>query len=320
LRRAGRIVIAILVFLLVGELVVRFDQATWFFREYRMMELQNEAHATPLYRAVGDGTFAPADDQWRVMVVGDSYLHGNHVLDDRRFAVRLEAALQAARPRRRVVVLDATVPGANTCTNARTFDELRGGFRPHAVVWGYNADDVYGGCGEAGGAAAPAPPPRTLVSTVRWLQAAAYRLSALLGYVGPTVATELEIRGLVLPGTHTHHQFTRSHRDDFPAWQRSRADLQAVSDTCRVAGVDLLVLNCPDLAMLGHYGPLEDMDARIAAFFNGLGVGYLRGIDLFADGAADDWAVSRYDGHPNGAAHGVLAAGVADVLLRDQRP
>ena len=320
MRRIRRIIIAGLVFLAVGAAVVRFDQATWFFREYRMVELKNEAHATPLMQAVTGGTFRPEPDQWRVMVISDSYLHGNHMMDDERFAVRLELDLQAARPDRRVTVLDGTVPGANTCINARTFRDLKDGFRPHAVVWGYHADDPYGGCDEAGATTQPAPPPRSLVSTVRWLQAATYKLSALLGYVVPTMATELEIRGLVLPGTHTHHQYNRSHDDDFPGWQRSRADLEAVTATCRAEGIRLVVLNCPDLAMLGHYGPLEDMDARIGAFFGGLDVEFLRGADLFTGGAAGDWAVSRYDGHPNGAAHGVLAAGVADVLLEDQRP
>ena len=316
MKSVRRIVIALLVFLLVGEAVVRFDQATWFFREDRMMELTNEAHETPLFRSVTEGTFQPQAGELRVMVIGDSYLHGNHMQDEGRFAVRLERQLQAARPDRTVLVLDATIPGGNTCTNAAAFDEYRATFQPDVLVWGYNSDDPYGGCEDTTGAQpAPAPPPRSFVSTLRWLQAATYKVSALLGYVAPTIATELEIRGVVLPGTHTHHQYTRSHAEDFPGWQRSRLILDEVIGRCRRDGIRLVVLNCPNLAMLGNYGPLEDMDRRIGAYFRAQGVAYIRGVELFEDRPDEDWAVSRYDGHPNGRAHEVLAAGVASLII-----
>jgi hypothetical protein len=259
------------------------------------------------------------------MVIGDSFLHGVGVPDSARFAVRLEELLDAMARERgaRARVLDLTVAGYNTTKNAEMFHRHVAAFAPHAVIWGYYINDVYGvqpaGTGSgavAGSRDTEGRPVREHALTPLWrIQGLAFRSSRLLRYVVSTVSRELKLRGLVIPGTVFHHELTRSHAPDFAFWRNSQATLGGVWATCRANDILVLLLNCPVLKMISHYTLFDDVDARIAAYAAASGIDYLRGIDCFPDRRDRVYAISRYDPHPNEIGHELLARCVAEALM-----
>ncbi|MFO7653520.1 MAG: SGNH/GDSL hydrolase family protein [Candidatus Krumholzibacteriia bacterium] len=326
MRRFARVLLYTLLFFAIGEAVVRFDRATGFFRDETLAIDAAQPAMSEVLSRIESNTFVSDERYLRVMVIGDSYLHGTRMAESDRFSsvLRDRLARRAEVAGRDVVVLDLTVPGYNTFKNAEGFFAYVDSFDPHVVIWAYMINDVY----SRSEAAVPVSPgAATTVQAVpdrrrtdAWQRLfgtvihETYSHVKVLQFSLPTLNRELKLRGIILPGSQFHHEVSRSHDDAFVGWRNSREILTDVAATCRERGTHLAVLICPTLNMLGHYSVFDETDARIAAFWQEHGVTVLRGVEWFEVATGTDFAFSRYDGHPNQAAHAILAENVSACI------
>ena len=60
----------------------------------------------------------------------------------------------------------------------------------------------------------------------------------------------------------------------------------------------------------------ERLQLNIASFFKKYPLTYINGVVPFLCLKSDDFAVSRYDGHPNATAHHIMAEQVYNAMLK----
>lgn len=325
----ARYVFALLIFLGVGEAVVRFDRATLFFGDSRAIRLENRPHTSETLLELQAGTFVPADNQYRVIVLGDSYLHGKGIPESERFVARLKEGLETAgiKPEAEVCILDMTVPGHNTSQNAKRFFEYADRFQPDALVWAYFINDVYvkgkaeadpaGGADKDPGLSATGGADQShdrVQGGLRSFQKKVYENVRLLKFVIPTISKELKLRGVVVPYTQFYHECYRSHEPDYKPWLRTQAMMDEVWQYCSEQEITALVLNCPYLNLLNSYSMFDQVDSRIGDYFGTRDLIYVRGADCFLDFRDRSFSVSKYDSHPNASAHAIFAEVVTRLL------
>jgi hypothetical protein len=315
-----RFLLAICVFALIGEAVLRFDKATLFFRGTRFEAIHESAKPSREISLLDASRFIPDSTCLRVMLLGDSKLYGAGVDLDSVFARHLQRLLFRSEQQNfeKVNVLDVTIPGANTQTNARVFRQHFTAYAPHIVVLGYNYDDVYQTVDSINTTTEVLTPGATTL-TDRWINAfvaaknVVYR-SELLQYAFVNLSLELKIAGVILPGSVMHHMIYRAYDASYPGWQASQAEFGAIADSCRSHALPFMVYLVPQLEVLENHAMFDRVDAILIPALKSAGAQVVRGVEPFLGSRNEDFALSRYDGHPNEAAHRIMARQVAAAI------
>jgi hypothetical protein len=217
-----------------------------------------------------------------------------------------------------VYLLDLTEPGSNTFYNRRAFDQYLRTFSPQVVILAYNHNDVYGDQGDtlrASSTSSLNPPPARVTTTARRdsFQDIVTTARALLGRSHAlTLALvklnmELKLAGVIVPGTEFDHLINRSHAPDYGGWIASQKHLLAIAEACRDRHVTFMVYIVPELEMLPRYSVFTRLDAYLMSYFETIGVRRRNGVEPFLTTRGETFALSRYDGHPNEAAHEMIA-------------
>jgi hypothetical protein len=320
----------VFVFLLIGEGVIRLEQTGIFFASTTVERVHADFlsdHELDMLARARGSTGSPGDV--RIMVLGDSKLRGLGVAPREVASVQLQKILErdCDGGTGRIHVLNLSRAGNNTLQNKLTFLRYYQQFQPHIVILGYNIDDVYGDNDEPGSThrvaatiqksvtavqarRTPADVARSAVSSVRRLLFHSQALQFSLAKAN----MELKLAGVVIPGTEFYHLVHDSHRADYRGWVESRQHLQEITDICRRAHVTLLVYLVPQLEMLPHFGVFKEVDGVVEQFFRSRGVRIIDGVTPFLNSNPADYAISRYDGHPNAKAHALIAKQWADEL------
>lgn len=319
LKRLSRIALIVMLFLGVGEILLRLGQYGRFFQGERHLVVDKNLRDTPELQATRAGTLPMSEGDLRVMVLGDSYIQGGGIKPEATFASRLRALLQGD-PRlsgHRVFVLDASAGGSNSYENRRHYFELVDQFRPHVVFLAYNSNDVYAwgaepaapaAAGRPAGTEAPAPAAAKATGDpwIRSVRRALFQLE-VLKFVLQQTNQQLKLRGIVVPGTEFHHLVRKAYSDGSVPWERSQAPLREMANDSAARGSTLIVYSMPEFNMLQRYEAFDLIDAKLSAFFGSQPVLYIRGAGSFIHQGNTDFALSRYDGHPNATAHEAIA-------------
>jgi hypothetical protein len=323
-----RFAIVLAIFFTVGEAVVRLDRQFLFFHESRYVEVSTQARRSPELEALENGRFVASERELRVMVLGDSKIYGPGVEFRRVFSQQLKAMLSADKslPYENVLVLDLSRGGYNTLMNRLAYFGYVDDFKPHLVILGNNYEDVYGSQD------VPDTPGKSDVNlreqTVKifeqniaddntpLFQQIRDKLyhSSLLEFVMAGLNRELKLHGIIVPGSVFHHLVYKSHRDDYPGWNKAQKHLHDMIADCKNKDIDLIVYSVPELNMLDNYAPYDAVDRKLAAFFERYSVPYVNGVLPFAGMNSSDLALSRYDGHANEKGHRLMAQQVYSVI------
>ncbi len=242
-------------------------------------------------------TLAPRHgDARRVLALGDSYTFGWGVDDgSQTWPARLEAMLDG------VEIFNAGVPGYNTIQEAHLLDELLAQGDVDVVVLAWVMND--------------AEPQHTVVSDPRvryravrsWLlDRAAKAVNVLLG------------RSALPVDEYVHSLDYRAGFARGAVKAREAHDaLRRIVASCRAHGATVVLAILPDFTQpFDDAYPYADIHARVARWAAGLGVPV---VDLLATFRGRDheayWIPG--DGHPNAAAHDVIAATVAPIVASE---
>ncbi len=244
---------------------------------------------------------------YRILFVGDSFTFGEGVGDDEPFPVRVEAALNASSPPRRVQAVNAGVAGYNTKDEVIYLERRWLALDPDLVVITFFLNDAYDDerfaaleMGQAGGHLGynVLIPSRLLRWAVaRWK---GWRL-------GRSVRETYRAQFSGNPAIEGHD------------WRDVQASLIHASELLRQRGVPLVLVIFPELYDLGPDHPFADIYEQVAAFARDHGIPVLNLYPPFASRRAEELWVFVNDHHPNAAAH-ALAADAIVGFLRAQTP
>ena len=235
----------------------------------------------------------------RALVLGDSYTFGWGVGDAEPYPQRAEALLLERGLHAEVI--NAGVPGYNTEQEAFLLDELMPRYRPDMVVLGYVMNDAEPQM------SIPQPPGETYRHAISraWEDSRELVMRRLFG------APEWSSPNKSSPSFNYALGFAEGSRK----WRSSRAALGRIVDTCSRAGVPLLVMILPDFTQWfdARYPNLV-IHRAVATWGGELG---FEVVDVLPNFHGKDhrlfWLPT--DGHPNAAAHEILAGVLRDRLI-----
>ncbi|WP_439152364.1 SGNH/GDSL hydrolase family protein [Winogradskyella sp.] len=322
MKKALHIVVTVAIFLLVGELLIRFN------RSYDLLNdgpkgIEVKVEASQLKAALDANTFTISENQLRIMVLGDSYIHGGGIASKDKFSKKLkEALLQSEQLDVSVYVLDISRPSNNTFDNYQAFLSYQEQFKPQLVFWAYNFNDVLGDFKHRQKPKASIE--KSLKSrkiesqrTPKAIAKQVYSKSQLARYVSTNLQKELKLRGFVLPVGDFHFLVNEGYNDEHLNWKHSKTIIEEVNVTCKMQSAKLMLYKMPEFNLLERPQLFTNVNKRLENFTKTKTILYLNGDNDFAEGDIQQFMISKYDGHPSAYAHKIIADSVAKYIINN---
>lgn len=223
-----------------------------------------------------------------VAIVGDSCAFGWGVEEGATMSDHLERLLDGGSTTgRRFTVVNAGVGNSNTAMElARYLRDVRP-LKPKWVILAFFIND-----------AEPDPTPQSSFLLEH---------SALLAMLGTRVPE------LIAPSPrHDYMEYYGAlYAPGSPTLERFREALQAFGRALREDGIGGTVILIPEMHEPRDYGPFESIYRQVAELAKESGFEVVDASQLFPAGSGEQYWVTKEDPHPNGEAHGILAAALA---------
>ena len=316
---ARKIILGVVLFLLLGEAFVRIDQKFTFLSNNSVVKIVTTIGQTPEYEALTAHTLDTSCNSLRILVLGDSYIHGGGIDFQNNFSQQLKTILGSAYSH--VIVLDVSVPSSNTLDNLNAYRIYEAEFKPDIIILGYNYNDVLGNLDkDTSGRVDKAASIVLKRTNGKKNQSTAKKIydilfqSKLLNYVLTNINEQLKAHGVIIPGTEFDNELT-SYTKDKPNWEKSKLLLAEMISCAKQKGSVVVVMKFPEMNLLDHPTIFEGANKVIAGFFSGFdNVRYISVGDIFKNESPAPYLLSRYDGHPNELAHKKIASFMAEQL------
>lgn len=232
-------------------------------------------------------------------MLGDSYTFGWGVAEAEPYPQRAEALLRERGLHAEVI--NAGVPGYNTEQEAFLLDELMPRYRPDMVVLGYVMNDAEPQMN------VPPAPGGTYRHAASWVWEDTREL-VMRRFAG---AKEWSSPNKSTPSFNYALGFAEGSRK----WRTSRTALGRIAGTCSRSGVPLLVMILPDFTQWfdARYPDLV-IHRAVATWGGELGFEVVDVLPIF-HGKDHRMFWLPTDGHPNAAAHEIVAGILRDRLI-----
>ena len=305
-----------------GEILIRLDEHCGFFQENKVVKMAEELTVSPILEAVEKGDYPIRSDEFRIMVIGDSYINGGGIPKDLAFARRLEEMLpkEATGCFHKISILDVSRPNNNMLDNYLAFEEYQKHFPPHLLILGYNFNDVQGML------EIPVEALETIeaeefnatevnVSPIRKIYDLVYT-SRLLRFVMKQFNIRLKAEGIFLPGSEFYRIIQR-YQSDQEAYQQVQQLIDSIVSRLSESNGHLLFYYMPEINLIEHANVFDQsVIAPASAWISPHPdqATFLNGFDAFAGEKARRYTLSKYDGHANPAGHNQLASFVVPMV------
>jgi len=331
-RKAAQLLIGCIVFMAIGEIIIRLDAAFMFFQSSRIVRFENGIRNSAELTLIENGVFTVLEKDLRVMVLGDSMIQGLGIESEKIFSQQLKLMLSSGMANRysNVYVLDVSCGGNNTLRNKLTYFAYVDQFKPHIVILCYNYDDIYGdqnvrqnnektvsekfetpGTGKRQSLMQTVSGKKNLI--INRVLTLLYN-SQIIEFILRNVNMELKIRGIILPGSEFYHEVYIAYSPEFYGWEKSKNNLKVIIQNCKKRGIELIVYTMPELNMLSNYQVFNKIEKEVSSFFQSSAVIYVNGVTPFIGFNSEDYAISRYDAHPNYKAHNIMAKHLYEII------
>lgn len=318
----------LVLFILVGELVIRLDK--------KYDPLNNAPHKivveideSDVKIAVENGGFSIDSTQFRIMVLGDSYIHGGGINPSQKFSRVLKERLKTLPSiEKEIIILDVSRSSNNTLDNYNSFLFYVDKFKPNAVVLGYNFNDILGDLtidvANVENSQAKVvevqetQAPEQMVKKIPLLKQMTknlYRMSKLMEYTSTKIQKELKLKGIVLPLGEFHFLTQKAYNKSQVNLEYTFSIFSGMSSKCDAIGAKFIFYYMPEFNLLKQKSLFHQIDAALQVYFDkNPQITYLDGKLDFDPDSGDEYMLSRYDGHPNAKAHWEMAGSVMEVL------
>lgn len=316
-----------ILFLLVGELLVRLD------REFDVLDnspkkIAIQVDESTLLSEVDSGLFLPKEGELRVMVIGDSYIHGGGINKKYKFARVLDSFLDAQAVNQKVQVLDISRPSNNTQDNFNSFSYYLPRFKPHYVIWAYNFNDILGPISGIQHKSENAQkealePPKKLAKDSKGLKKyilKVYKHSELIAYASALIQKELKVNGIVLPVGDFYNLTHSTYSPSSEKWILSQEMLREAAYQCDSIGSKFILYQLPEFNLLEKHKLFAGIDDALKSFADSnQSIQFKNGYFDFNKGKGSQFMISKYDGHPNESAHARMAEVLGLHIIKEQK-
>lgn len=328
IKKTIKVFLYFILFLFVGEMLIRIDIK---------FDLLNSApkkisvmiERSNLLNLVDSGLFVPDSSGFRVMVIGDSYIHGGGIGPEHKFSKVLASILDSLGINKSIQILDVSRPSNNTQDNFNSLLFYGVRFQPDYVIWAYNFNDILGPIHGVGDEKTTTElvenekaPIRIRKETkgIKELILNIYKLSELAGYLSSTLQKELKLKGIVIPAGDFYYLIKRAYLESNENWMKSKEIIGEAAHICDSYGATFILYKMPEFNLLSNRKLYRNADQALTSFVDTVpNIVYRDGFNDFNDGNGDQFMLSKYDGHPNVLAHRVIAESVSKfILLQEQ--
>ena len=312
----------LLIFLVVGEIIVRVDDAVGPFSEDAHGRAEISYNESDEWRLAKENKIPLDDSTYRVLLLGDSYLHGvGFTSHDSTIAEVLKAKLKGSHlPYKRFLVFDATKPANNTLDNYQSYLFLDKVFKPNLVILGYNLNDVLGNQDEAG--IQQNVSLKTLATehpdtpTFRKKLIAFVINSHLLYFVVHQINMELKVSGHIMPGSDLDKEM-KTYTENQPNWVKSQKTLSRLMDSTQARKENLLVMMVPIYNLLDNPQLFKPTDSAVYHFFTDTSrsnVAVWNTRSFYTGIPTSALILNKYEEHPNMRVHRMMADSVFNFI------
>jgi len=302
------------VFLIVGEAIVRFDMYFDIFNRNAEAIIHVKMAVSELRTRVENGNFKTTPDQFRVLVLGDSYIYGSLIDQEKKFSKQLQKNLESHNLNgKKAIVLDVSRPNNNTSDNFDFLKYYNDLFQPHVVFWAYHFNDIQD----------LRPMEETIdeqeikaydeaakrkTTTLKSILKGIYKTSQLIRFLSSSLQRELKMQGIVIPTGDFYALTQNTYQTGNANWELTKRIFEETIRMCQTENIELIVYKLPIFNLLNNNKLFAKPDKALTDFFTEQEVRYLYGYDDFDDlENAEKYRVSKYDGHPNANAHMKMA-------------
>lgn len=319
-----KIIISIIIFVLIGEVMIRFDKYFGIMESSRVVKIATDIALTPEYELLQKNFFTNNDslNDFRVMVLGDSYIHGGGIEFKDNFSQNLKHMINSEKGNfDKAWVLDVSKPDSNNLDNNEAYFQFIDKFNPDVVVIGYNINDIDGNLekkkdstqiNEFKEKKASGEEEKSFISKIYKVLYA----SEFVHYILHNMHNQLKTFGVTIPGS-KFDATLKSYYNNTPNWQKSKELLSQIIKHTENNNIELIIYKFPEINLIEYPNLFKKSDDAIKSFFNNYSsVHYIDGTEKFRNQEAKDYMLSKYDGHPNEKAHKKMAMEVFELIKK----
>lgn len=316
-----KILIYIAIFFITGEVMIRFDESYTPLVDNRIVKIATDIELTPELEMIKNNNFIFNDKDLRIMVLGDSYIHGGGIDFENNFSQQLKKMFEKKNLNvNKTWVLDVSRPSSNNLDNNLAYFNFVEKFNPNIVILGYNLNDIEGELEKKDlefsniNNLSKNQPSGALTKSLIGKIYKVVQTSHLLNYVIRKAHRKLNQYGIIIPNSKFDINM-KSYYQNKEIWQKSKILLREVIEHARNNGIQLIVYKFPEINMLEYPQLFAKANESIKIFFNDYpSVIYMDGSKFFEGEKSEKFILSKYDGHPNERGHKKMATDVFNII------
>lgn len=319
-----KILLNICLFLIIGEGLIRVDKRFDLLNN-SPKKISVKLEETDLLKSVEERLFTTDPNQFRILVLGDSYIHGGGIATSEKFSKKLSFLLNNTNNSNlKFLVLDVSRPSNNTLDNYNSFKYYEEIFKPHVVFWAYNFNDILGSLETVNGTTTESNKQKSSPNRIsqkstglKKFTKQVYSYSELLRYISANTQKEFKTNGIVLPFGDFHYLTNEAYLETSNNWKTTQRILSETSRICQLNQSEFILYKMPVFNLLNQNELFTLINESILKYFDSNpSFIYIDGNNDFKGLNGNDFQLSKYDGHPNANAHLLIANSVLQQIKR----
>lgn len=314
-----RVFLYMIIFVVVGELFIRFDESFLILEERRVVKIKTEIESTLEYRILKENYFENNSKDLKIMVLGDSYIFGGGIDFNDNVSQNLKRLVNEHKGDfNEGWVLDVSKPSANNLDHWLTYFEFVKLYKPDIVVLGYSTNDIDGYLEKDSIEKTESFTSREMSSNkrktfVKQVYDVIYN-SELVHFTFQKLHNELKANGIIISGSQADAEL-KSYWQGSENWKKSQELLEEIIINCRLNDSQLIVYNFPEINLIKFPNLFTKSDNAIKDFFSKYpSVYFINGMESFKGQDSKKFRLSKYDGHPNEIAHKKIAEEIFELI------
>lgn len=314
-----KILTYLFVFCLIGEVAIRLDKTFAVLEENRIVKISSDIEKTEELRLLENGKIdSKSTDNLKIMVLGDSYIHGGGISFKDNFSQQLKSLFKQNKHNyKNVWVLDVSRPSSNTLDNNLTYFEYVEKFNPDIVILGYNFNDIEGTLAKTKNL-----PENTLKKSLHGKGSQSFiskvysivKKSELIGFIMSKSHRSLNSIGIVIPGSKFDENLKIYYKNKL-AWKQSKELITEIIDDSQKRSSKIIIYKFQEMSM--NQEIMQKAYNTINSFFKNNQSNntiFIDGDEVFSSENYKEYRLSKYDGHPNEKAHLKMANKIYSVI------
>lgn len=315
-----KFIVFVICFIIIGEVIIRLTDYFSLFESNRVQKIEVGFDSSYELELLNSDKIDLTDSSLRILVIGDSYIHGGGIDPKDKFSNKLKNIIYNANSKYKYVyILDMSIPDANNLDNTETYFRYESRFNPQIIILGYHFNDINGSLETIEHDTTEMKSPEISGGQskmmIRQITDLLYN-SAILNYTMPKINNFMLSIGYIIPNSRLDNTLKYYSNNNF-SWVKSKELLKGMSDHIAKKKSKLIVYHFTYTNLIEYPELFLESANQIERFFLSFdNVDYISGIRQFEGKQASDYFIYKHDGHPNALAHTFISEKVNEYIIK----